>query len=69
MKFITSDVSKDVIKITTEVDEEGDVKVMANGVNLLWVMTHGSVYTDDSHDDKLKALGFNLHDGGGVKIV
>ena len=68
MRLTTGEKAQEVL-ITTELDESGDVALMANGTPILWVMhSFKGIRFNSCDDDALKALGFCMN-GTKVAIV
>ena len=74
MKFELSSIEKEKgipVHITTEIDEDGDIEVMANGIILLWIYTNGVISTCSVYGEKrahLEWLGFKF-DGEDAVVV
>ena len=53
------------VAITTEVDEDGDIKIMADGIAIAFILEDGRLFSHfipPKDADKLRALGFQIDD-------
>jgi hypothetical protein len=53
-----------VVKLATVVDDDGDVRIEANGVLIMWLMKDGHISMNVGDEDlnKLEAMGFTIVD-------
>ena len=70
MQLVT-DVKKDVVAITVDIDSDGDVEVKANGVSVLWIFRDGAIIINTLTSDvtALKSMGFKVNDLTGQLVV
>lgn len=54
--------------VTVEVDADGDVKLAANGVTILWLRKAGDILLNYCDEAGLAALGFEVEKSGNVAI-
>ena len=54
------------VELSLDIDGDGDVRLCANGNNLLWIKKEGWVLFNSSKSDQFRQLGFMINSEGDV---
>lgn len=76
MKLVLGDESQELpVNIYLQIDKDGNVDILAKqgrlGEKLACITTEGNLYlySEHTHDDRIKKMGFNVQEDGRIKII